>query len=271
MRQLAWWIAPLFILTACLSTADAPEAAEEMTRPPPGSNEMLRANLTHDPHLEVIISDVVIPAGATVPSHFHPGEEFVYVIEGSAVHVEDGKPDQILSAGDSYVIPPDAIHAPRGGPDGARAIVFRVHRNGLPERINMGAQGPIPDVSDLSLRVSAEEISALQTQVSANPDASCIPMARRAVMCRVSESRQIYVFTEISDPAHPSALYRGFETADDGSTKLIERGWSAADPDEAARFYASLSFWPDTAVAPNAPPAELHPHPDHHHKGHAPE
>lgn len=232
---------------------------------------MLRANLTHDPHLEVIISDVVIPAGATVPQHFHPGEEFVYVIEGSAVHVEDGKPDQILSAGDSYIIPPDAIHAPRGGPDGARAIVFRVHRNGLPERINIGEQGPIADASDLSLRVSAEEIAALQDRVFSNPEASCIPMARRAVMCRVSDGREIYVFTEISDPAHPSALYRGFETADDGTTILAERGWFAADTDAAARFFGSLSAWPETTVAPIAQPAEPHPHSGHHHKGHAPE
>lgn len=242
-----------------------------MTRPPPGSNEMLRTNLTHDPHLEVIISDVVIPAGATVPQHFHPGEEFVYVIEGSAVHVEDGKPDQILSAGDSYVIPPDAIHAPRGGPDGARAIVFRVHRNGLPERINIGERGPIADISDLSLRVSADEIAAMQNRVFNDPEASCIPMARRAVMCRVSDSREIYVFTEISDPAHPSVLYRGFETADDGTTTLAERGWSAANEDAAARFFGSLSVWPDTTVAPIAQPAEPHPHPGHHHKAPDPE
>ena len=72
---------------------------------------------------------------ATVPRHYHPGEEFVYMIEGSAVLVEEGKPDRILEAGDSYVIPPRAVHAPRGGSDGARAVVFRVHVAGKPERI----------------------------------------------------------------------------------------------------------------------------------------
>ena len=95
---------------------------------------MLRAPLTIADGLEVIISDVVIPPNATVPRHYHPGEEFLYVIEGSAVHVEEGKDDRILSAGDAYVIPPLAIHAPRGGPDGARAIVFRVHVEGVNER-----------------------------------------------------------------------------------------------------------------------------------------
>ena len=102
---------------------------------PPGSNEMLRSAIAAADGLEVIISDVIIPAGATVPRHYHPGEEFVYVIEGSAIHVEEGKPDQVLSAGDAMVIPPQARHSPIGGPEGARAIVFRVHTAGSPERI----------------------------------------------------------------------------------------------------------------------------------------
>lgn len=105
---------------------------------------MLRAPITMADGLEVIISDVVIPPGATVPAHYHPGEEFLYVIEGSAVHVEEGRPDLELGPGDAYVIPPRARHAPRGGPEGARAIVFRVHVAGEPERIvvDAPAEGP---------------------------------------------------------------------------------------------------------------------------------
>lgn len=102
---------------------------------PAGSNEMLRAPLSGAPDLEVIISDVVIPAGAQVPRHYHPGEEFLYVIEGSATHVEEGQPDRPLNVGDSYVIAPRRIHEPIGGPEGARAIVFRVHVKDQPERV----------------------------------------------------------------------------------------------------------------------------------------
>ena len=101
----------------------------------PGSNEMLRTTLQSVPGVEVIVSDVIIPPNATVPRHYHPGEEVAYVIEGSAVHVEQGKPDLPVKAGDAFVIPPEAVHAPRGGPAGARAIVFRVHVEGQPERI----------------------------------------------------------------------------------------------------------------------------------------
>jgi quercetin dioxygenase-like cupin family protein len=102
---------------------------------PPGSNEMLRSPIQAAPGLEVIISDVIIPPGAAVPRHYHPGEEFVYVIEGAAIHRQDGLADQVLEAGDSFVIAPQAVHSPVGGPDGARAIVFRVHVAGQPERI----------------------------------------------------------------------------------------------------------------------------------------
>lgn len=132
------------ILSACFAVtshaAHSHDPSDEKSSeaehvPPPGSNEMLRSPITIADGLEVIISDVVIPPNATVPAHYHPGEEFLYVISGSAVHVEEGKPDQILEAGDAYAIPPRAVHAPRGGPEGARAIVFRVHVEGKEERI----------------------------------------------------------------------------------------------------------------------------------------
>ena len=104
------------LLAACGQAAvQETPSPEHRHAPPPGSNEMLRAPITGAEGLEVIISDVVIPPNATVPRHYHPGEEFLYVIEGSAVHVEEGKPDRELKAGDAYVIPPRAEHAPRGG------------------------------------------------------------------------------------------------------------------------------------------------------------
>ena len=143
MRNKAIIMAAVAALTAgCTAPASAPELPAEkagaITIPEglaAGSNEMLRAPVTAAPDLEVLISDVIIPPGATVPVHYHPGEEFVYVVEGSAVHVEKGKPDRIIAAGDAMVIAPEAVHSPRGGPKGARAIVFRVHLKGQPERM----------------------------------------------------------------------------------------------------------------------------------------
>lgn len=138
-RQLMLLPLVVLLLSGCHPAHDSPgeisAAPDTTTRPPSGSNQMMRAPVAVADGLEVIISDVVIPPNATVPRHYHPGEEFLYVLEGSAVHVEEGQPDRILKAGDTYVIPPRAIHAPRGGPDGARAVVFRLHVEGEDERV----------------------------------------------------------------------------------------------------------------------------------------
>lgn len=124
-------------LTACEQPEFAPGTREIASFKPdtPGSHEMLRAPITVSDGLEVLISDVVIPPNGTVPLHYHPGEEFLYIIEGSATHRQEGIEDLPMRAGDTYVIPPEAAHSPIGGPDGARAIVFRVHVKDQPERI----------------------------------------------------------------------------------------------------------------------------------------
>ena len=130
------WIAAAILYAAALPIAYAQAQQDaQASRPPPGSNEVLRSPLAGTPGVEVIVSDVVIPPNGQVARHYHPGEEFLYLIEGTAIHVEEGKADLPLKAGDSYAIPPRAIHSPRGGPEGARAVVFRVHVAGQPERI----------------------------------------------------------------------------------------------------------------------------------------
>ena len=130
------WVAAAGLYAAALPFAYAQAQSEPAGfRPPPGSNEMLRSPLSALAGAEVIVSDVVIRPNGQVARHYHPGEEFLYLIEGTAIHVEEGKPDLPLKAGDTYAIPPRAIHAPKGGPEGARAIVFRVHVAGQPERI----------------------------------------------------------------------------------------------------------------------------------------
>ncbi len=132
--KIAGGVAAGFVLGCAVSAAAhmAPLALPDRAA---GSNEVLKATLESVEGIEVIISDVVIPPGAQVPRHYHPGEEFLYVIEGAAIQIEEGQADRVLNAGDAYVIRKERIHAPRAGEDGARAIVFRVHVEGSPERV----------------------------------------------------------------------------------------------------------------------------------------
>ena len=48
--------------------------------------------------------------GASSGRHFHPGEEFGYVLEGTLELTVDGKPPQRLKAGDVIFMPAGAIH-----------------------------------------------------------------------------------------------------------------------------------------------------------------
>jgi quercetin dioxygenase-like cupin family protein len=70
----------------------------------------LRARLVHSARTSQ--SWVDIDPGASFPEHRHPHEQTVNVIEGVLELVIGGEP-VVLSAGQSYVIPPDVPHAGR--------------------------------------------------------------------------------------------------------------------------------------------------------------
>ena len=80
----------------------------------------------------LIVTDLRLAPDAVGVTHFHPWEEFLYVIEGSALLEIAGEPPQTLLPGERFVIPARVVHTPRAGPQGVRAIVVRVHLEGDP-------------------------------------------------------------------------------------------------------------------------------------------
>jgi quercetin dioxygenase-like cupin family protein len=54
---------------------------------------------------ETIQTRVDFAPGATAPRHRHPGEEIVYVLNGTLEYRLDGQPTAILKAGDVLFIP----------------------------------------------------------------------------------------------------------------------------------------------------------------------
>lgn len=48
--------------------------------------------------------------GAVGAKHSHPHEQIGYVISGSLVYQEEGREDQVLSAGDTYYVEPNVEH-----------------------------------------------------------------------------------------------------------------------------------------------------------------
>ena len=63
------------------------------------------------PGREVVQVRVDIAPGATFPKHTHPGEEIIYVLEGSLEYQVEGKPPVTLKAGDVFFVPAETIHA----------------------------------------------------------------------------------------------------------------------------------------------------------------
>ncbi len=99
------------------------------------ANQLLTQPLAQYEQAEMIMSQVSIAAGERLPWHWHPGEEFAYVMEGSVTLLQDGKPDQTSHPGDAVMIPAKQIHAAVAGPDGVSIVVFRIHKSGEPERV----------------------------------------------------------------------------------------------------------------------------------------
>ena len=62
---------------------------------------------------EVIQTIVELEPGTRAPRHSHPGEEIIYVLEGTWEYTLEGKPPVTLKAGDVLFIPAGVIHSAR--------------------------------------------------------------------------------------------------------------------------------------------------------------
>jgi quercetin dioxygenase-like cupin family protein len=62
------------------------------------------------PGWEEVQLRVDIDPGKTAPNHRHPGEEIIYVIEGTLEYTLEGKPPVRLKAGDVLFVPAGVVH-----------------------------------------------------------------------------------------------------------------------------------------------------------------
>ncbi|HWI12408.1 MAG TPA: cupin domain-containing protein [Burkholderiaceae bacterium] len=81
---------------------------------------------------EAVIGIAEIAPSVAIGRHTHPGPESGYVIEGGFELLIDGEPPRLLKAGDSYKVPPGAIHDAKAGPQGAKVIATYVVEKGQP-------------------------------------------------------------------------------------------------------------------------------------------
>jgi quercetin dioxygenase-like cupin family protein len=82
------------------------------------------------PGREVIQVRVDLDPGVAFPRHKHPGEEIIYVLEGSLEYEVEGKAPITLKAGDVLFIPAGTIHAAKnvGSGNGAELATYIVEK-----------------------------------------------------------------------------------------------------------------------------------------------
>ena len=85
------------------------------------------------PGREVIQVRVDIGPGVTFPRHKHPGEEIIFVLEGTFDYEVEGKPPMTLKAGDVLFIPAGTIHAAKNvGSGNAAELATYIVEKGKP-------------------------------------------------------------------------------------------------------------------------------------------
>ena len=82
------------------------------------------------PGREVVQVRVELAPGVAFPKHTHPGEEIIYVLEGSLEYEVQGKAPVRLKAGDVFFIPAGTIHAAKnvGNGNGAELATYVVDK-----------------------------------------------------------------------------------------------------------------------------------------------
>ena len=85
------------------------------------------------PGREVVQAIAEFQGGATVGKHTHPGEEVGYVLEGTILLEQDGKPAVTLGPGKTFLIPPGTVHnATNKGTSVARVLATYIVEKGKP-------------------------------------------------------------------------------------------------------------------------------------------
>ena len=95
------------------AAAEQPKAA-----PQPVRTIFERHDQSGVPGKEIVIGSAVLPAGAGIGYHTHPGDEAGYVLKGNLILKTKGQPDRLLKAGDSFFNPRGAVHSVVAAPDG---------------------------------------------------------------------------------------------------------------------------------------------------------
>jgi quercetin dioxygenase-like cupin family protein len=132
-RRDALAMAPLLLLQAAMSKANAQSKRDTTPGPPPIFEHDL-PNLTMD-DWQVTVSEIEQKPGSVGHAHQHPGFVLVYVLEGAVVTKISGQPQRTYSAGELFYEPPGSTHEVSNNASDtkpAKFLAFIFAKKGLP-------------------------------------------------------------------------------------------------------------------------------------------
>ena len=133
MKHLPGFLALGLTLAFAVGTAWADSSVSE-AKGEARVEDLLRTTLDVWKDGEVLVTRFELPEGHSSKKHSHPGEGFLYVIEGSmTMFYEDGR-ELSAGAGELMKIPMGEVHKARPSSKGVKGIIFRGHPKGEPER-----------------------------------------------------------------------------------------------------------------------------------------
>ena len=109
MKRFTIYITMLVLASAGLTCGF--QSSSNMMQPLKIKRTELQRHDLSVPGRESIQVRIDFEAGAAFGKHSHPGEEVIYVLEGSFEYEVEGKPPVKLKAGDVLFIPAGTIHA----------------------------------------------------------------------------------------------------------------------------------------------------------------
>ena len=101
--------------------------------------ELIKTDLAGIPGREGVMWIPEIPPGAASGKHYHPGHNFVYVLEGTLTYVEEGKPPVTRKAGEAFHELPMNVHEGKNTSTtgSVKVLVFQAAEKGKPLTVSV--------------------------------------------------------------------------------------------------------------------------------------
>ncbi len=119
-----------YLAMIALALGSAVALPAQVPRPPGSTRTDLQRHDLGIPGWESIQARIDFAPGASFPAHRHPGEEIIYVLQGTLEYQLEGQPPVRLEAGQVLFVPAGVFHSARnpGATQGSELATYVVEK-----------------------------------------------------------------------------------------------------------------------------------------------